>query len=637
MIKTQRLFTPERDADQAARVRQFLLTSVTYAISVPLLLLANAFGLIMLPQVIALCVAMAVITAGLFLVFRTGLNLRFRDPSLIWQQILIANGVLMVAVYCFNQGRAFALIMCLVVLLFGAFRFDTREFVRITLMILAGYALVINLLMYFKPETVNVYVEWFQWAGMAAFLPFFGVVGGRISELRARLHRSNDELSEALASVRQIATHDHLTGLTNRVLFNEELQHALARVERHRRPAALFVLDLDRFKVINDTLGHQFGDRVLQETAKRLLGCVRESDILARLGGDEFVILLEEFGEDSNLTEIARKLLASVAELDSIDGREIGLSVSIGICAAPADGRDAKTLFANADIAMYRAKEMGRNNYCFYSSEIHTYTLEKLALEAGLRHALERREFRVHYQPKIEITTGTITGVEALLRWQHPERGLIPPDKFIPLAEATGLIVPIGLWTLREVCERGKAWQSLDLPRFPIAVNLSATQFRQHDLVPQLAAILKSTGFDPKYLELEITESVVMQDPDKVVMKLETLRRMGIRLAIDDFGTGYSTLGYLKRFPINNLKVDRSFVRDLAHSSDDVAITRAVIAMAHSLGMNVIAEGVELKEQFDVLREEGCDEFQGWLCRPALAEEDLLHFIRDTVTSVAAH
>ena len=637
MIKTQRLFTPERDPDQAARLRQFLLTSVTYAISVPLLLLANAFGLIMLPQVIALCVAMAVITAGFFLVFRTGLNLRFRDPSLIWQQILIANGVLMVAVYCFNQGRAFALIMCLVVLLFGAFRFDTREFVRITLMILAGYALVINLLMYFKPETVNVYVEWFQWAGMAAFLPFFGVVGGRISELRARLRRSNDELSEALASVRQIATHDHLTGLSNRVLFNEELHHALARVERHRRPAALFVLDLDRFKVINDTLGHQFGDRVLQETAKRLLGCVRESDILARLGGDEFVILLEEFGEDSNLTEIARKLLASIAGLDSIDGREIGLSVSIGICTAPTDGRDAKTLFANADIAMYRAKEIGRNNYCFYSSEIHTYTLEKLALEAGLRHALERGEFRVHYQPKIEITTGTITGVEALLRWQHPERGLIPPDRFIPLAEATGLIVPIGLWTLREVCERGKAWQSLDLPRFPIAVNLSATQFRQQDLVPQLAAILKSTGFDPKYLELEITESVVMQDPDKVVMKLEALRRMGIRLAIDDFGTGYSSLGYLKRFPINNLKVDRSFVRDLAHSTDDVAITRAVIAMAHSLGMNVIAEGVELKEQFDVLRKEGCDEFQGWLCRPALAEEDLLHFIRETATSVAAH
>ncbi len=443
MIKTQRLFTPERDPDQAARLRQFLLTSVTYAISVPLLLLANAFGLIMLPQVIALCGAMAVITAGFFLVFRTGLNLRFRDPSLIWQQILIANGVLMVAVYCFNQGRAFALIMCLVVLLFGAFRFDTREFVRITLMILAGYALVINLLMYFKPETVNVYVEWFQWAGMAAFLPFFGVVGGRISELRARLRRSNDELSEALASVRQIATHDHLTGLSNRVLFNEELHHALARVERHRRPAALFVLDLDRFKVINDTLGHQFGDRVLQETAKRLLGCVRESDILARLGGDEFVILLEEFGEDSNLTEIARKLLASIAGLDSIDGREIGLSVSIGICTAPTDGRDAKTLFANADIAMYRAKEIGRNNYCFYSSEIHTYTLEKLALEAGLRHALERGEFRIHYQPKIEITTGTITGVEALLRWQHPERGLIPPDRFIPLAEATGLIVPV--------------------------------------------------------------------------------------------------------------------------------------------------------------------------------------------------
>jgi len=635
MIKT--LFPSERDAEQAARMHQFLLASVTYAISVPLLVLANWFGLIALPSVIALSAAMAVITAAFYLVLRTGLNLRFSDPSLTWQQILVANIVLMAVVFSLNQGRAFALIMCLVVLLFGAFRFDTREFVRVTLMILAGYALVINLLMFLKPETVNVYVEWFQWAGMAAFLPFFGVVGGKISELRLRLHRSNEELSTALTSVRRMATHDHLSGLPNRVLFNEELQRALARVERHRRPAGLFVLDLDRFKVINDTLGHQFGDRVLQEVAKRLLACVRDSDILARLGGDEFVVLLEEFGEEANLTEIARKLLAAVAGLDSIDGREIGLSVSIGICSAPADGRDAKTLFANADIAMYRAKELGRNNYCFYSAEMHTYTLEKLALEAGLRHALERGEFRIHYQPKIDMESGAITGVEALLRWQHPERGLVGPDKFIPLAEATGLIVPIGLWTLREVCERGKAWQNLGLQRFSIAVNLSATQFRQDDLVPQLAEILKSTGFDPKYLELEITETVVMQDPDKVVTKLEALRRMGVRLAIDDFGTGYSSLGYLKRFPINNLKVDRSFVRDLAHSSDDVAITRAVIAMAHSLGMNVIAEGVELKEQFDVLRKEGCDEFQGWLCRPALAEDELLRFIRENAAQPEAH
>jgi len=635
MIKT--LFPPERDPEQVARIRQFLLASITYAISVPLLVLANWFGLIMMSSVIALVVAMMVITTVFYLVFRTGLNLRFSDPSLTWQQILVTNVVLMAVVFSLNQGRAFALIMCLVVLLFGAFRFNTREFVRVTLMILAGYALVINLLMFLKPETVNVYVEWFQWAGMAAFLPFFGVVGGKISELRLRLHRSNEELSTALSSVRRIATHDHLTGLPNRVLFNEELLRALAKVERHKRPAGLFVLDLDRFKVINDTLGHQFGDRVLQETARRLQSCVRESDILARLGGDEFVVLLEEFGEEANLTEIARKLLAAVTGLGSIDGREIGLSVSIGICSAPNDGRDAKTLFANADIAMYRAKELGRNNYCFYSSEMHTYTLEKLSLEASLRHALERGEFRIHYQPKIDIESGAITGVEALLRWQHPEHGLVGPDKFIPLAEATGLIVPIGLWTLREACERGKAWQNLGLQRFSIAVNLSATQFRQDDLVPQLAEILKSTGFDPKYLELEITEMVVMQDPDKVVTKLEELRRMGVRLAIDDFGIGYSSLGYLKRFPIDSLKVDRSFVRDLAHSSDDVAITRAVIAMAHSLGMNVVAEGVELKEQFDVLRKEGCDEFQGWLCRPALAEDDLLRFIRENAAQPEAH
>jgi diguanylate cyclase (GGDEF)-like protein len=627
MIRT--LFPPEGDAEQAAHMHQFLLASITYAISVPLLVLAYAFGLIAFVPVVALCVAMAVITAGFYLVFRTRLNLRFGDPGLIWQQILVTNLVLMAVVFFLNQGRAFALIMCLVVLLFGAFRFDTREFVRVTLIILAGYALVINLLMFLKPETVNVYVEWFQWAGMAAFLPFFGVVGGRISELRQRLRASNEELSAALSSVRRIATHDHLTGLANRVLFNEELMHALARVERHHRRAALFVLDLDRFKVINDTLGHQFGDRVLQETAKRLLTCVRDTDILARVGGDEFVLLLQEFSDEAHLTDIARKLLAAVSGITSIDGREIGLSVSIGVCWAPADGRDAKTLFANADIAMYRAKELGRNNYCFYSAEMHTYTLDKLALEAALRHALERGEFRIHYQPKIDMTSGGVTGVEALLRWQHPEHGLVGPDKFIPLAEATGMIVPIGLWTLREACERGKAWQDSGLPKFPVAVNLSASQFRQDDLVPQLSAILKSTGFDARYLELEITESVVMQDPDKVAAKLESLRRIGISFAIDDFGTGYSSLGYLKRFPVSSLKVDKAFVRDLPHSSDDVAITRAVIAMAHSLGMNVIAEGVELKEQYDVLRREGCDEFQGFLCRPALAEAELLDFIRE--------
>jgi diguanylate cyclase (GGDEF)-like protein len=617
------------DPRQAVRLRRFLLGSAAYAICIPLVWLACEFNLIARGPAWVVVAMMVAVNLGLYAVFRAGLNRKFSDPSLTWLQVFVGNVVVMYAVYSFDQGRAIVLNLSLIVLTFGMFRFTTREFVKTALQILAGYAAVINLLMYFKPETVNVHQEWFQWAGLAAVLPLFAVVGGRLSRLRQRLRTSNEELRSALGNVRQMATHDHLTGLPNRLLFNEELQRALARAERHVRPVALFFMDLDRFKNINDTLGHQFGDRVLQEAAKRLVGCVREGDILARLGGDEFVLLVEELGDSATLTEIARKLLAALSELGKIDGQELNVTLSIGICTYPADGRDSKTLLAGADIAMYRAKERGRNGFCFYSAELQSHTPEKLALEAGLRHGLERGEFRVYYQPKIDMTTGAITGVEALLRWQHPEKGLLLPEKFIHLAEETGLIVPIGLWTLREVCLRAKAWKDAGLPRMPIAVNLSASQFREEQLVSQLAEILKSTGTDADILELEITESMVMRDPEEAVKLMHNLRAMGVGLTIDDFGTGYSSLGYLKNFPINSLKVDRSFVRDLAHSSDDVAITRAVIAMAHSLQMNVIAEGVELREQFDVLREEGCDEFQGYLCRPPLAEDDLIRFIRD--------
>ena len=627
MIKT--FFLPESDPKQALRMRRFLLAAATYAICAPLLLVAVAFKLVALAPALVTIAVMLAINVTFYLVFRTGFNVRFRDPSLTWPQLFVANLVVLYAAYSFDTGRAVVMMMCMIILMFGVFRFTTREFIVITLQVLAGYALVINLLMYLKPATVNVYLEWFQWAGLAAVLPLFGVVGGRISELRRRLRSSNEELGSALAAIRQMATHDHLTGLPNRVLFNEELQLALARAERRGRQVAMFFMDLDRFKNINDTLGHTFGDRVLQEAAKRLAGCVRDSDIVARLGGDEFVLLLEEFGDSSNLANIGRKLLAAVAGISVIDGHEVHLSTSIGICTYPIDGGDAKTLLSNADIAMYRAKQEGRGNFCFYSREIDAHVPERVALEAGLRHALERREFRVHYQPKIDMATGSVTGVEALLRWQHPERGLLMPDKFIHLAEETGLIVPIGLWTLREVCTRANAWKGMGLPRLPVAVNLSASQFRQERLVPQLAEILASTGFDPGSLELEITESMVMQDPERAAQLMESLRGMGVRLTIDDFGTGYSSLGYLKRFPINNLKVDRSFVRDLPHSSDDIAITRAVIAMAHSLRMNVIAEGVEEKAQFDVLRKEGCDEFQGYLCRPPLTEDDLIRFVRE--------
>ena len=318
-------------------------------------------------------------------------------------------------------------------------------------------------------------------------------------------------------------------------MFNASLQHALAQGQRHDRSLAVFFLDLDRFKNINDTLGHQFGDKVLKEAAARLARSVRTSDIVARLGGDEFVLLVEEFGPPSVLTEIAQKLLVAMSQTAVIDGHEISLSASVGICTYPEEGRDAQTLLANADIAMYRAKAQGGNSFCFYSAQMNFHSLERLALEAGLRRALERGELRVYYQPKIDVASSRMTGVEALLRWEHPELGLLSPEKFIPIAEETGLIVPIGLWVIRNVCERSKAWQARGMATLSVAVNLSARQFRQESLVADLEEILRATGTPGAVLELEITESMVMQDPERAAEQMDALRRMGVRLAIDDF------------------------------------------------------------------------------------------------------
>jgi len=442
------------------------------------------------------------------------------------------------------------------------------------------------------------------------------------------VRRTNDELSSALAMIQRMATHDTLTGLPNRALFNESLGHAIAQAERHQRSIAIFFLDMDRFKNINDTLGHGVGDRVLQEIARRLTGAVRASDLMARLGGDEFVLLVEDYGDTSDLADIASKVIASFDGTMMVDGQELALSASVGICTYPEDGKDGQTLLSNADIAMYRAKEQGRNRFCFYAAELNHLSQERLALEAGLRHALERGEIEVHYQPKIDFGTGRVTGVEALIRWRHPTLGLLMPDRFIALAEEIGEIIPIGYWTLRRVCERARRWHEQGM-HLSMAVNLSASQFHQSELVAELGSILKSTGMAPQALELEITESMVMKDPERAVTIMEALRRMGVRLSIDDFGTGHSSLGYLKRFPINQLKVDRTFVRDLPHNNDDIAITRAVIAMAHSLKMSVVAEGVEHQQQFDLLRAEGCDEFQGFYCRPPLEEADLMRFLAE--------
>jgi len=621
------LSTPTVEAQQAVRRRRFLMASTSYLAGVPLLVLAHALGFVALAPVVAITGAVVAINAGLYMLFRTGLNLRFADPSLTWQQIIAATLMVMASAYNLDHDRAAALVLCPVLLTFGMFRFTTRQFMTAAGFVLASYVGVVLLVVAWKPGVADLAVESFRVAVLACVLPCFALAGGKISEMRARVRKSNEELSTALAMIRQLATHDSLTGLPNRALFTESLTRALARADRHGWPVALLFMDLDRFKNLNDTLGHQLGDEALKEAARRLNSCIRESDVSARLGGDEFVLLVEEYEGPTVLIEIAERILAAIYQPLALGGHEINLSVSIGICTYPADARDANALLSNADIALYQAKEQGRNRYRFYSPRHNAHTVERLALETGLRYAIERDELVLLYQPKIGIASGRIVGVEALVRWQHPELGLLRPDRFIPLAEETGLIAPIGLWVLRTACAQARAWREAGMP-MPVAVNLSARQFHDGRLVADIAAILAAAGLEPGDLELEITESTVMQNPEQAVTLMEELRRLGVRLAMDDFGIGYSSIGHLKRFPIDSLKLDRTFVRDLPDDVNDVAITRAVIAMAHALSILVVAEGVEHEAQLDLLRTEGCDQYQGYYCQPPLTESELVRFVR---------
>ena len=615
-------------ASQAVRFRRFLLGATAYAVCLPLLWICTALGLIAAGPALAVGAAIVAANFTMYVAFRTGLNERFADPSLTWAQVITGTVILLFAIYHLDQDRAIALLICFVILSFGVFRFNVREFFTVTGLMLGGYAAVINLLMWRRPDVVNVPLEWAQWATLAFALPCFALVGGKVSELRQRLGRTNEELASALAMVQTMATHDTLTGLPNRTHFNEALGQAIAQAQRQGRGLAILFMDVDRFKNVNDTLGHGVGDRVLQDAARRLQGSVRSGDLVARLGGDEFVVLVEDFGGEGHLTDIAGKIVRAFQPAFAVAGHELVMSASIGICTYPEHGPDAATLLSNADIAMYRAKEQGRNRACFYSADLNVVTQERLALEAGLRQALARNELDVLYQPKISFATGRVTGVEALIRWRHPELGLVTPDRFVPIAEEMGLIVPMGYWVMRRVCDRLRRWNDYGLS-LSAAVNLSATQFLEPDLAKEIAVILRLTGVNPAQLEIEVTESMVMKDPDRAADVMWALRRMGVRLSIDDFGTGHSSLGYLKRFPIDRLKVDKSFVRDLPHNSDDVAITRAVIAMAHSLRMTVVAEGVEHQHQHDLLREEGCDEYQGYFCRPALEEDELMRFLME--------
>ncbi|WP_334156828.1 bifunctional diguanylate cyclase/phosphodiesterase [Oryzomicrobium sp.] len=430
------------------------------------------------------------------------------------------------------------------------------------------------------------------------------------------------ERKAAEAQVRHMAEYDALTNLPNRVLLLDRLGQSIAAAQRAGTGMALLFIDLDRFKNINDSLGHAVGDQVLCLVGERLSATVRASDTVSRLGGDEFVVLLPNLDVPDRAASVAEKLLVALSQPLAVGAHELAVTPSIGIAVYPEDGDDGPTLLKNADAAMYSAKENGRNNYQFFTPEMNARVSERLALENSLRQALTRNELFLHYQPQYDLQSGELTGCEALVRWQHPEQGLVPPARFIPVAEDTGLILPLGLWVLREACRQAKAWQDQGLKPIPVAVNLSAVQFRQVRLTGLVADVLAETGLEPRWLELELTESMLMEDGPRHTTTLAELKALGVRLALDDFGTGYSSLSYLKRFDLDTLKIDRSFVQALPDDSEDAALTSAIIGIARLLGLTTVAEGVETEAQRAFLAAQGCTLMQGFLmARPMSGDE----------------
>ncbi len=440
-------------------------------------------------------------------------------------------------------------------------------------------------------------------------------------EIAAR-GRIEDDLRDNEERLRYLAHHDTLTGLPNRVVFHDRLRHAMAGARRTKDRVAILFLDLDRFKNINDSLGHDAGDRLLGTVGRRLKESLREVDTVARLGGDEFVVVADQIRDVKNVAHLAQNILHALQQAIRIDGHDLYITASIGISLFPGDGDDVEGVMRAADVAMYRAKDLGRNTFQFYTPDMNCRSRELLHLESDLRQALAQEQLVLHYQPQFEMVTGSPVGMEALVRWQHPRKGMVSPADFIPLAEETGLIVPIGEWVLRAACAQSMDWQRQGLPPMVVAVNISPRQFRQSDLLSMVSRVLEETGLDPSLLELEITESMIMNDVESAILTLRELNRMGVHLAIDDFGTGYSSLGYLKRLPVSRLKIDQSFVRDLPDDPNDAAIATSVIVLAQSMGLDVIAEGVETQDQVQFLLERGCLKGQGYLfSRPLPAGE----------------
>jgi diguanylate cyclase (GGDEF)-like protein len=429
-----------------------------------------------------------------------------------------------------------------------------------------------------------------------------------------------------------IAQHDAVTNLPNRLVLNDRISQAISLARRRTAATAVMFVDLDRFKHINDSLGHAVGDQLLQSVSTRLVTCVRGSDTVSRQGGDEFVILLSEIANPDDAAKCARKILLSLSSPHFIAGQELHIDGSIGISICPSDGADAETLIKNADMAMYHAKEIGRNNFQFFKAEMNSRAVERQSLETSLRHAFERNEFLLHYQPKVNLFTGEITSVEALIRWQHPDRGLVPPAQFVPIAEDCGLIIKIGRWVLNEACRQLRVWHDAGLPQLRVAVNVSAIEFRNKDFVEGVRAIISETGLEARFLELELTESVLMGDARFAASVLQEIKGMGIRIAVDDFGTGYSSLSYLREFPIDILKIDRSFINQITADCDGSTIVDAIISMGKSLKHVVVAEGVETRDQRTYLQAHNCEEGQGYLFSKPLPAEQFAVLLQTGIT-----
>ena len=446
--------------------------------------------------------------------------------------------------------------------------------------------------------------------------------------LMSRAIRYAVERKRAEKNMQYLAHYDSLTGLANRVLFRERLEYGIARAQRNNSQLALLFIDLDRFKQINDTLGHNAGDELLVNVSGRIQSCTRKEDTVARLGGDEFVVILENIKSVKDVSYVANKIINALSKSDNIAGQELYITPSIGITIFPDDNTDANELIKYADAAMYQAKEKGRNRYQFFTDNMNNQSRYSLNVENKLRSALENDEFILHYQPKFDINNKTITGAEALIRWLHPELGMVPPLDFIPIAEDTGLIIPIGEWVIRESCRNLQEWKSLGYNPIRVAVNLSPRQFRDSQIIDYILDTMVEFDIKPNEFEVEITESLLMEDTDATILSLNKLKAWGLHIAIDDFGTGYCSLGYLKKFPIDTLKIDRSFVKDILVEPDDAAITEAIIAMGHSLRISLTAEGIETEDQLRFLKQHGCQEGQGYLFSKPIEASELLEFMQ---------